>query len=307
MNPCATNPTRSVTNQSAWLALLDNEWQRHRRPVIGLLLTWIIGLWILVLFNHPGFTLAIGLIYVLLFAGQQAGIDIVNGTEEFSFAQPSGRGPLYLARMTPGLVFILTVGILGGLAISFNLPQKIWSLVFSSGLTEPFAPIRSRDRLWYPLSVCIPLAAFSITFALAALARSRALVFGAWLPGIGGAAGIAVGGSLCESMLWQRANGMLSCPLLLACTVLCLLGGYLLYQRKEAVKGSGQPIGGSSAWIWILVGLIILFLFIMFFFVNVSYRKSSSLAREAVQAQEAMSRAERSADEEVEGIPDGHE
>jgi hypothetical protein len=273
--------------------------------VIGLLLAWVIGLWILVLFNHPGFMLAIGLIYVVLFAGQQAGLDIVNGTEEFSFSQPTGRGPLYLARMTPGLAFILTVGIAGGLAIAFDLPQRVWSLVFSSGLTEPFAPIPERSRLWYPLAVCIPLAAFSITFALAALARSRALVFSAWLPGIGGAAGIAVGGSLCESMLWQGANGMFSCPLLLACTVLCLLGGYVLYQRKEAVKGSGQPTGGSSAWVWILVGLILLFLLVMF--VSASYPTPSSKAPEAVRVHEARIRTESSTADQVEGIPDESE
>ena len=102
MNPFTSSSPGSVTNQSAWLALLDNEWQRFRGPVIGLLLAWVIGLWILVLFNHPGFILATGLIYVVLFAGQQAGVDIANGTEEFSFSLPTGRGPLYLARMAPG-------------------------------------------------------------------------------------------------------------------------------------------------------------------------------------------------------------
>ena len=242
MNPSSQSPRPPVTDASAWLALLENEWRRHRHALTGLLLFWVAGFWILLLFPHPAFHLVVGLLYCVLFAGPQAGADVMDGTEEFSFSQPTGRGPLFLARMTPGLAFILIVGGLGGLGSAFDLPQKLWSLVFGSGLTEPFAPVR--DRFWYLLAVCIPLAVYAIIFTAAAISRSRSGVMISWLPGLLGTGSVTALGFFSENLLWREANGILTCIALVFLAVLFLFAGYLLYDRKEATKSTGQVTGG---------------------------------------------------------------
>lgn len=244
------------SDRSVWLALLAAEWRSWRNGLIGLTLLWVIGLWILLLFSHPGFLLGIGLLYCILLAGAHGGSDVIDGTEEFSFALPPGRGPLFLARMVPGLGFILLIGVGGGLALAADLPQRGWSLVFSSGLTEPFAPVR--DSYWYPLAVCLPLAVFAITFVAASLARSRGAVAVAWLAGVLGGAAVMGLGMVVESMLWNEVNGLLSCPALVAAATLVLLLGYHLYLRKEATKSGGQPSGTSGFWTWTLVAVGVL-------------------------------------------------
>ncbi len=95
MDSFSPNPRPPVTDHSAWFALLENEWQRHRHALTGLLLFWIAGFWILLLFPHPAFHLVVGLLYGVLLAGFQAGADVIDGTEEFSFSLPPGRGPLF--------------------------------------------------------------------------------------------------------------------------------------------------------------------------------------------------------------------
>jgi hypothetical protein len=100
------------------LRLLRQEWRFCRSSVIPLAVTWFIGLWVLVLFFHPACLLAIGSWYVILITPAQAGRDIIDGTEEFSFALPPGRSPLYLARLIPGLVLLTANGLLGGLAMA---------------------------------------------------------------------------------------------------------------------------------------------------------------------------------------------
>ena len=274
MNPSSQSPRPPVTDASAWLALLENEWRRHRHALTGLLLFWIIGFWILLLLPHPAFHMVVCLLYCVLFAGPQAGADVMDGTEEFSFALPTGRGPLFLARMTPGLAFILIVGGLGGLGSAFDLPQKLWSLVFGSGLTEPFVPVR--DRFWYPLSVCIPLAVYAITFSLAALAKSRGPVGFAWMLGALGTGAIIGIATIMENLLWRNANTLLLCPLLIATATVVLVFGHQLYLRKEATKAGGQN-AGSPLWGWsvVVIATLLFLLVAMAFFARVKHVPSS--------------------------------
>jgi hypothetical protein len=256
MNDSHPTVRQIPSDRSVWLALLAAEWRTWRNGLIGLTLLWVIGFWILLLFSHPGFLLGIGLLYCILLAGAHGGSDVIDGTEEFSFALPPGRGPLFLARMVPGLGFILLIGGGGGLALATDLPQFGWSLVFSSGLTEPFAPVR--DSYWYPLAVCLPLAVFAITFVSASLARSRGVVAVAWLAGLLGGAAVMGLGMVVENLLWNEVNGLLSCPALVAVATLVLLSGYHLYLRKEATKSGGQASGGSGFWTWTLVAVGVL-------------------------------------------------
>ncbi len=278
------------TDQQILFRLIRQEWRLCRGAVTGLAMLWVIGLWVLLIFSHPAWLLVIGLLHVVLVSPLQAGRDVVDGSEEFSFAQAPGRGPLYLARLTLGLVFLLVSGGFGGLAIDCNLPQHLWSLVFSGGLTEPFAS--QPEFLWYGLAVLVPTAAHGVTFALAANAGSRAGVPAAWLAGFP-VAGIVTGAGLwLEGTLWQNPNGILTVPALLATTVLVPLAGYFAYLRKEAT-GSGGVAGraGGSAWGWIVavaIGLLMLLSLLFFVFTP---RMNTSVQTERQHAEEAQRRA----------------
>lgn len=265
------------TDQQIFLNLLRQEWRLCRGAVTALAMLWVIGLWVLVIFNHSGWLLAVGLLHLLLVAPAQAGRDVLDGTEEFSFTQPPGRGPLYVARLSLGLAFLLANGVLGGLAIAGNLPQHLWSLCFSGGLTEPFGT--APEFLWYGLAVLVPTAAHGVTFVFAANAGSRAGVNIAWLAGIL-VAGIVTGvGLLLENVLWQAPNGFLACPALLVTSVLPPLAGYFAYLRKEATGSggvAGSLAGGGLLWLSMLIFGLLLLLLLGFSWMRVSAVRSMS-------------------------------
>jgi hypothetical protein len=257
------------TDPQIFLSLIRQEWRLCRGGVTTLAMLWIIGLWVLVIFNHPGWLLAIGGLHLLLVSPAQAGRDVLDGTEEFSFAQPPGRSPLYLARLLPGMAFLLANGVVGGLAIAWDLPQRLWALWFSGGLTESFGA--TPEFLWYGLAVLVPTAAHGVTFAFAANAGLRAAVNFSWLIGIV-VAGIAMGAGLfMENLLWREPNGFLACPALLAVTVLVPLGGYFFYLRKEATGSGGVPGRAGGGALLVLSALIfglLLFLLMSFWFMS---------------------------------------
>ncbi len=82
------------------LALLLQEWKLCRGSVASLALLWFVGLWGLVIFNHPGWLLAIGVIYVMKISGVQGGRDVIDGTEEFFFTCPRAAGRCFLRDST---------------------------------------------------------------------------------------------------------------------------------------------------------------------------------------------------------------
>lgn len=262
-SPCAFSERAVVLN------LIRQEWRLCRGPVITLGMVWLIGLWILVIFQHPAWLIAIGLWHVWLISPTQAGRDIIDGTEEFSFALPPGRTPLYVARMTPGLVFLAGIGVLGWLAIAYNLPQRVWAVCFSGGLTEEFAPVTGVH--WYAMAVLLPCAAHAVAFALAANAGSRAAVGTSGIIGIGAAGIVMLAGFFLENLLWQESTGFLAGPALFVTTVLALFGGHQAYRRKEATGSGGVAGSGNrSGMVWIIAVTLGLLLFLLagFLFVN---------------------------------------
>lgn len=233
----------AVRNKPSVLrALIHQEWQLCRGFIIGLSVLWITGLWVLVLFHHPAWFMVLGLIYVLTVSGHQGGRDVMDGTEEFSFALPPGRGLLFVSRLAPGLLFLIANSLFGGMAVALDLPQRLWSVVFSSGLTDPFPPVE--EPLWYVMALLVPVAAHAITFTIAALVGTRTGVHRSWLVGFAGVGVIVLAGTTGEKLLWHSPNGFLTGPALLAASVLVSLGGYLAYLRKEA-SGSSGAAGGS--------------------------------------------------------------
>jgi uncharacterized membrane protein len=276
--------------------LLYQEWKLSQGPVVALALLWFIGLWVLVIFHHPAWLLAVGLIHVMTLSSAQAGRDVIDGTEEFSFTLPPGRGPLFLARLTPGFLFLTLNGLLGGAAIALDLPQRIWSLVFSSGLTDPFPAVHY--PLWYVMVLFVPVAAHAITFSTAALAGSRAGVNLSWLAGAVGAGAIVIAGFSAEDLLWRAPNGFLTIPALFAVAVLVPFGGYQAYLRKEASGSSGVANRNGSRSGFVIAAIIVAIIVVLF--MSLMFFRLTAVSHSATQNEIRVRQAEEERQREAE-------
>jgi hypothetical protein len=281
-----TETPAAAAGTSVWWEMVRREWRNCRSGLIEFVALWLIGLWVLVIFSHPGWLLGIGLLHVLVHSPTQAGRDLIDGTEEFSFAQPPGRGPLYLARLVPGMAFLLFNGLVGCAAIAFDLPQQLWSLVFSSGLTDPFPPVM--PRYWYAAAILLPCAAHAVTFAFAANAKSRGGVFGTALLGICAALLVWFGGFWLEFLLWGENNAILAAPALVVTTVLVLLAGYLAYCRKEATRGAGVAAQGNGSLAAIVIAIAIILILVVGFFAFRHTAVQGSQQEQRLRAQDAQ-------------------
>lgn len=290
MSPPRSALPASFTERAILCNLIRQEWYLSRGPVVLLAMIWLIGLWILVIFDHPAYLIAIGLCHVILVSPSQAGRDIIDGTEEFSFTLPPGRSPIYLARCAPGLAFLLVNGLLGSLTIAYSLPQRLWSLCFSGGLTDPFAPVSAIH--WYGMAVLLPCAAHAVTVALAANARSRAVVNYSGMLGIAAAGSLMVFGFFLEDPLWQKPNGFIAGPMLFAMTVLVLRGGQHFYCGKEAT-GSGGAVGGvrRAGVLWfiaMLMGLLVCLAAFFWLWRSVAVRSSAEMERTLIRQENSV-------------------
>ena len=277
----------SLTDRQVLRALILHQWLPVRRLHAGFFITWLIGLWVLLLMTHPGWLIAFGVLYTIVVTPAVAGGDVVDGTEEFSFSLPPGRGALFLARMGIGLVFLLLTTGVGGLAIALDLPQAFWSLFASSGITKPNPPVE--PAFLYPLAVLAPLAAYAVTFTLACLAGSRGQVGLTWLGGALAAGLLILFGLQAERLMWNQTNGWLTCVLLLLTTVLVLLAGYLRYQNKEAVTGAGRLAtkkrGLSVLMVLMVLGLLALLMMSLFWVQSVDVESSEVRALEEARSE----------------------
>ena len=296
MNPTtATLTNKEMENAPSYLGILLRQELAERGGwyrTFGII--WLVGLWIVPIFAHPLFFLWIGLILVLLATPAQTGVDVLDGTEEFTFTQPPTRAEVFLSRILPGAIFLFITGLLGALAVGFDLPQKFWSIFFSGGLTTPFRAIK--EVHWYPLAVWIPLAAHVIAGGLAALAISRQQVLAAGIVGVIGAWAIAGIGLALEQGLTDRLHGWISTPVLIAATAGIFAFCFRAYQGKEATRAGAQtssaPARRGGAWGWAIVVLVIaLLLFFSLFWVRSAEVKSQQV-QEVERAREEVLRVE---------------
>lgn len=282
--------------------LLRREWNDAAAFYRTFALLWIIGLWILPVLGHPLFVLWSGLILVFLLTPAQAGVDVLDGTEEFTFSQPPTRAEVFLSRILPGAIFLVVTGVVGVLAIGFDLPQKFWSIFFSGGLTQPFRPVK--EVYWYPLAVLLPLAAHAIAGGFAALAITRQQVLWAGIFGVLGAWAIAGGALAIEQGLANRLNGWVSAPALVAAIAGVSMFAFRAYQAKEATRaGAGAaslPVRRRGGWGWFLVALIVLLLVLSIPF----FRVREVGKEEAIRTNESL-RIEKNG-RIVPGAPDSH-
>jgi hypothetical protein len=235
-------------------ALLWREWCQHGGILLGFASAWLIGGWIVLLFFHPAWLLALGCIYAVAAAGLMAGADTVEGSEEFVFALPPTRKERFLVRLSlAGLPLAAMLGI-GLPAIALDLPQRLWGLVVESGFTEPFPPC---EPAWYAASAVIPLALFACAFVRQSLARSREEARAtAVLFALRDVFVVFALGFLVEGFAWKRWTFAVSGTALALTALATLALGYRSYLRKEGVSRPGRAPSGNL-WIWLLALLLL--------------------------------------------------
>ena len=233
--------------------LMWGAWLAHRNIVLWAVTLWVLAAWVLVLLFHPGFILAMGMIYAMLAGMMFGGTETLWGTEELALSLPPTRGQRYRAGMLMAVGTTMGLTVAGAVTIALDLPQRAWGLVVESGMTQPFPACE--HRALYLLAVAAPLAQVAVTFALASIARSRALVLASWFLGLLAVAVVFAVGYLAERLAYGPIHLYATAVLLAAAGVMALLGGYKTYVRKEAIPRPGAGAGGAGA--WFVAGVVI--------------------------------------------------
>jgi hypothetical protein len=255
-------------NRRILQGLFWREWLLHRGELRWIFSAWLLGVWVVPI--HPMiFLIPFGVLSACILAPTFGGSDAAEGSEEFSFALPPTRGQRFMVRLALGggtLLGLLVVALLAGL---LNLPQALWSLVFESGYTVPFVP--SLPPLIAGLACALTAAAFADMFVAGASSRSPMPAVPHWIRGLLVPGCVMGAGFLIEAMISSGRsggpNGLVSCPLLGAWTLGRLAYGYWDYGRKEGISGLPPlvPKGRSSAWIILVIVLVVIALFALVF------------------------------------------
>ncbi len=253
-DPGVATGTTARSPLRAWRALLWCEWFAHGKLLLLFLVAWLLLVWLLPFFAHPGWVLLFGGVYALVAGPAYGGGDVVEGCEEFTFGLPATRTERYLARLLIGLGSLLTFTAMDLLALGLDLSQALARLYVDTGLIEPLQV--ARPGLLYGLVLAFPFAVFSLSFAFAATTHSRALVFTAWFWATL-AVLIALRASLqYENLLWNKMNGVLASPALILLGVAALGWGGFICRRKEV----GAPVTPLQLpgrwWAWTLLFLL---------------------------------------------------
>lgn len=294
--PAAAAPPEARVGVSVTRGLLWREWLAYGGTLRAALAVWLVCGWVLLIFCHPGFIIAFGVIWAMVVGAGLGGSDAAEGSEEFALALPPTRSQRYVARTLFGAATVVGFTVLGDLAIALDLPQRVWGLVVDSGFTEPFPPCEA--RFLHVLAVALPLAAFAFTFAIASQARSRGLAWASWLLGALGGAAVMGAGFVIEVLLWEDLNGYASCTLLFALTPAGLLAGHAGYVRKEGINRPAPMQGSSVAGVGCIVAAVVAgllaLLFLMYMWARVGHREAAMEERRAV-AIEAAAEARKTA------------
>jgi hypothetical protein len=235
-------------------SLLWAEWFAHGKLLLGFIALWLIAVWLVPLLVHPGWILVLGLVFALVAGPTYGGSDVVQGSEEFTFALPATRSERYCVRLIVGGGALLVLTALDLIALGLDLPQALIRFYLDAGLIERRPVINA--GLLAGLVWAFPFAAFSFSFALAANARSRALIFTAWFWSALAAMAALRLGLFYEELLWDRTTGYFSCPLLLVLGAIILIVGHFQYVRKEVGCPLAPLIIPSRWWAWIILFLI---------------------------------------------------
>src|ERR1051325_5659325 len=88
----------SLPFSRAWRGLLWSEWFAHSQLLLIFLAVWLVAVWTLPLFTHPGWVLILGALYAIMAGPIYGGGDVLEGCEEFTFALPPTRAERYFSR-----------------------------------------------------------------------------------------------------------------------------------------------------------------------------------------------------------------
>jgi hypothetical protein len=234
--------------------LLWAEWFAHGKLLLGFITLWLISVWLLPVFVHPGWILVLGLFYALVAGPTYGGSDVIQGSEEFTFALPATRAERYWTRLVVGGGALLAFTALDLVALGLDLSQALTRLYIDTGLIQPRAILK--PGLLSGLVWAFPFATFAFSFALAANTHSRTLIFTAWFWSLLAALAILRLGLFYEELVWDRTTGFFSGPLLLATGVLVLGAGHYRYVRKEVGYPAAPLVIPSRWWAWIILLLI---------------------------------------------------
>lgn len=250
----AAASTARHSSTSPWKGLLWAEWFAHSRLLLIFLAVWLVGVWVLPLFTHPGWILVLGPLYAFMAGPVYGGGDVLNGCEEFSFGLPPTRAERYWARLIVGGGTLLLITGINLLALGLDLPQILTRLYVKTGIIRPLPILK--PGLLYGLVVALPFASFSFAFVISALTHSRMLILLAWFwAALGGLALLQIG-FWYEDLVWDKLNGYFACPLLLAAAGAALLFGHRVYRRKE-IGGPALPLTlPGHWWLWILLFVV---------------------------------------------------
>ena len=196
----------------AFYGLLWSEWFAHSRLLLVVLTSWVASVWILPLYLNPACILLFGPLFAIIAGPIYGGHDTSEGCEEFTFALAPTRGERYLARLTVGGGALLLLTAIDLLALGLDLPQILAKLFVDTGLIHPWPAFKS--GLLFGLVVVLPFTVFALSFVISALTHSRTLLLSAPL----WAALISLTalrlGFWYEELVWEKLNGLVSCPLL---------------------------------------------------------------------------------------------
>ncbi len=245
----------SATRRSSpWRGLLWAEWFAHSKLLLVFLGLWLVAVWVLPLFAHPGWILLLGGCYAMLAGPAYGGGDVLEGCEEFSFSLPATRSERYWVRLAVGGGTLLLLTIINLLALGLDLPQVLARLYIDTGLLKRSPVLET--RLLFGLVLALPWAVFAFSFAISATTHSRLLVLTSWFWGGLGALVITQMGFWYEELVWDSLTGFFSSPLLLAAGAAGLWVGARMYQRKDVGQPSLPITLPGRWWLWTLLFLI---------------------------------------------------
>jgi hypothetical protein len=235
----------------AWRGLLWSEWFAHSQLLLIFLAVWLLAVWSLPLFTHPGWVLLLGPLYAIMAGPIYGGGDILEGCEEFTFALPPTRAERFLSRLVVGLGTLLVLCLMNVVALGLDLPQILARLYVETGIIKPLPQMK--PGLLYGLVVALPVAVFAFAFTMSSITHSRSLILLSWFWGSIGALALLQIGFWYEELVWEKLNGFFACPLLIVCSIAVLVYGFQLFRRKEVGKCAAPLVLPGYWWLWTIL------------------------------------------------------
>ena len=235
----------------AWKGLLWSEWYAHSQVLLIFLAVWLLAVWTLPLFAHPGWILILGGLYALMAGPMYGGADVLEGCEEFTFALPPTRAERYFSRLIVGSGTLLLLCMMNVVALGLDLPQILARLYVQTGIIKP-VPVM-KPGLLYGLIVALPVTVFAIAFTISSVTHSRILILLSWFwAGVAALAALQIG-FWYENLVWDTLNGFFACPLLIAVSLVVLGYGCHSFRQKEVGKPTIPITLPGHWWIWTIL------------------------------------------------------